>query len=119
MKNKPVIIFVLLLVGCWASGWFGPWWAPAAFLVLTMLLIGIEVKQAIMLGGLSLLAVNLIMAIVQYSQDKSGLLEKTGLLLGGLNPIMLIVVTSVVAFITGLLSGWLGSVLGRMVRERS
>ena len=85
MKNKPVIIFVLLLVGCWASGWFGPWWAPAAFLVLTMLLIGIEVKQAIMLGGLSMLAVNQIKAILKYYQYNTGLLEKRCLLNGGWN----------------------------------
>ena len=118
MKNKALISFLIMLVGSFLSGYFGPWWAPAAFIVIAMALAGLTVKQAMGIGSLALGLVYLFMASWMNTLDQAEIIRKTGLLLGGLSPLMMIVVTTLVGAITGLLSGWLGSALGTMLTKK-
>ncbi len=118
MKNTSVIAFIILLTGSFLSGYFGPWWAPAAFTVLTAMLLGLNTRQGILLGAISMATAYLIMAVWMQTTDEADILEKTGMLLGGLSPGLLIVVTVLIGGVTGLLSGWLGSVLGGLVSRK-
>ena len=58
------------------------------------------------------------MALWMSNQDEAEIIQKTGMLLGGLSPVMMIVVTTLIGCITGLLSGWLGSVIGSIVSKK-
>lgn len=118
MKNKALISFLIMLVGSFLSGYFGSWWAPAVFIVIAMALSGLAVKQAMRIGSLALGLVYLFMASWMNTFDQAEIIRKTGLLLGGLSPLMMIVVTTFVGAITGWLSGWLGSALGTMLTSK-
>lgn len=118
MKNKTTIAIILCLAGSLLAGLYGPWWAPAVFILLLCALMGLTIKQSIIAGSISLGGVYLGMALWMSSQDKAEIIEKTGMLLGGLSPVMMIIVTTLIGFITGLLSGWLGSVIGSIVSKK-
>lgn len=118
MKNKALISFLIMLVGSFLSGYFGPWWAPAAFIVIAMALSGLPGKQAMGIGSLALGLVYLFMASWMNTLDHAEIIRKTGLLLGGLSSVLMIAVTTLIGAITGLLSGWLGSALGTMLTKK-
>jgi hypothetical protein len=118
MKNKSLISFLIMLVGSFLSGYFGPWWAPAVFIVLAAALSGLTAKQSGGNGALSLGIVYLFMASWMNTMDQAGIIGKTGFLLGGLSPILMIVVTTLIGAVTGLLSGWLGSALGKLLTKK-
>jgi hypothetical protein len=118
MKNKTGIALILCLIGSLVSGLYGPWWAPAVFILLMCALMRLTVKQSFLTGSISLCVVYLGMALWMSRMDKAAIIEKTGLLLGGLSPVMMIVVTTLIGFTTGLLSGWLGSVIGSTLSKK-
>jgi MFS family permease len=118
MKNKSLISFLIMLVGSFLSGYFGPWWAPAVFIVLAAALSGLTAKQALGNGALSLGIVYLFMASWMNTMDQADIIGKTGMLMGGLSPILMIVVTTLIGAVTGLLSGWLGSALGKLLTKK-
>ena len=118
MKNKTPIAIIFCLVGSLLAGMYGPWWAPAVFIILLCALMGLTVKQSMLTGRISLGVVYLGMALWLRSQDEADIIETTGMLLGGLSPVMMIVVTTLIGRITGLLSGWIGSVIGNVVVKK-
>ena len=118
MTTKTVTAFVIILIGSFVSGYFGPWWAPAAFVVLLAGLMQMTPKKAILAGGLSVGVVYLIMAAWMNSMDKADIIGKTGMLMGGLSSVAMIVVTTLIGVITGVLAGWVGSGIGGMLGKR-
>jgi hypothetical protein len=120
MKRLPQIPRVILaLACCGVAGWFGPWWAPAAFLAAWTILMRTPRRTAVIEGGLILAAVFGAVAGWMFLRDESDLLGKTGALLGGLPAWALLLVTIVIGWITGLLAGWLGSALGVVIMEKN
>lgn len=117
MKHKTIVLILVMLTGTFLSGYYGPWWAPAGFIVMCSALMGLSSKQAIGIGGGTLGVVFLVMSVLMSSKDETGLLHKTGSLLGGLSPGMLVALTSVLGGLTGVFSGWLGSALGMILRN--
>ena len=118
MKTKTMLAFILMLIGVILSGYFGPWWAPAGFVVLLSLLMHLSTRQAIWCGMFSLLIVYGMISILMLGKDDSGLIGKTGALLGGLSEILVVIVTAIIGGFTGLLSGWLGSSLGKVMPSK-
>ncbi|GEM_PF-1133602 len=118
MKNKTTVAFILCIAGSLLAGIYGPWWGPAVFIMMLCALMGLTVKQSILAGSISLGLVYLGMALWMGRQDKAEIIEKTGMLVGGMSPVMMIVVTTLIGYITGLLSGWLGSVIGGVVSKK-
>ena len=117
MKNKTILVIGVMMTGTFLSGYFGPWWAPAGFIVLCSALMGLSSGLAIGIGSGTLGIIFLVMSAVLSTNDESGLLQKTGSLLGGLSPAMLVVLTTLFGGLTGLFSGWLGSTLGVILRN--
>lgn len=117
MKNTTIIAFIVMLMGSFVSGYFGPWWAPATFIVITSALMGLTVKQSIIISSVALSLVYLGMSIWMSTRDQAGIIEKSGILLGGLSPIVMIIVTTFTGSLTGLFSGWLGWALGRIFKK--
>jgi hypothetical protein len=118
MNAKTFSIYFAMLAGVILSGYFGPWWAPAVFVVLLSGLMQMTAKKAIMAGGISIGFVYLVMSIWMRSMDKSDIIGKTGMLMGGLSPGAMLVVTTLIGMITGVLAGWVGSVLGGLFGKR-
>jgi hypothetical protein len=119
MKNKLPIVFLVMVIGTFLSGNYGPWWAPAFFIVLASAMMRLSARQALIVGCMTLGLLYLGMSIWQNTKDQAGMLEKTGNLLGGLSLSALILITTLLGAVTGLLSGWLGSGLGRLLgKER-
>jgi MFS family permease len=117
MKNKTIVLILVMLAGTFLSGYFGPWWAPAGFIVLSSALMGLSSKQAIGIGSGTLGVIFLVMAVFLSTKDESGLLQKTGSLMGGLSSGMLVALTMLFGGLTGFFSGWLGSALGVILRN--
>jgi len=115
MKSKSILVLILMMIGVIVAGYFGPWWAPGAYVVLLAMLMKLSAKQALWIGALSLFVVYTVMSMMMLGKDDSGLIGKTGTLLGGLSSPMMVIVTGLIGAITGLLSGWLGSSLGKIM----
>jgi hypothetical protein len=115
MKGKSLLILILMLIGVIVSGFFGPWWAPAVFVVLLTMLMKLTAKEGMWIGAVSLLIVYMVMSVLMLGKDDTGLIGKTGSLLGGLSSPLMVVVTGLIGGITGLLSGWLGSSLSKVM----
>ena len=115
MKSKSLLVLFLMLIGVTVSGLFGPWWAPAAFVVLLSMLMKLTAKEGMWNGAISLLVVYAILSVMMLGMDDTGLIGKTGALLGGLSAPLMVIVTGLIGGITGLLSGWLGSSLFKVM----
>lgn len=119
MRQIPAPVeFLVLLTGCGVAAWLGPWWTPAIVLVAGYAFLQRPVRHAVIQGGLILALAYALAAGWMWSQDSTNLLGKTGTLLGGIPPVAMLVFTIVLGWITGLLSGWLGSALGKTLREK-
>jgi len=119
MKNKSVIAFIVLLIGSFLSGYYGPWWAPAVFIVISAAILNLSIKEGMSIGSLALMITFMGMAVWMRAHDHSRLIEKTGTLLGGLSPVGMVAVTSFIGLVTGFLAGWLGSSLSGMLKSES
>ena len=115
MKGNSLLVLILMLIGVSVSGFFGPWWAPAVFVVLLSMLMKLTSREAIWIGALALLVVYAVMSAMMLGKDDTGLIGKTGALLGGLSAPLMVLVTGLIGGITGLLSGWLGSRLAKVL----
>jgi hypothetical protein len=116
MNRRVIIAFVLLCTAIALSGWYGPWYAPAVVVVIICALLSLRTAQAIWLGLISCAFVYTLVALILLNRDDAGIISKTGNLLGGLSPIMVLLITILLAGLTGLVSGWLGSVLSQYFR---
>lgn len=117
MKNNSAVAFLVMLIGSFLSGYYGPWWAPAVFLIIATAIMRLNAKKAVIIGACSLGLSFLGMSVWMSTLDQSDLIDKTGALLGGLSPVVMIAVTTIIGFVTGLLSGWLGSALGGVLKK--
>lgn len=118
MKNKSLLLFAYLTLGAGLVGWIGSWYAPAGFIVISFLVIPIETRKALWIGAGSIGTAYLIMSGWMLSHDNAGIIGKTGQLLGGLPPWMMVGITALVGAVTGLLSAWLGNALGSYIRQK-
>ena len=111
------VLFFILLSGEFLSGYFGPWYAPAIFIIAVTLLLKPSVKQAMLLGGVSLALVYLAMSLFQFSKDDMGIVFRTGHLMGGLSPVGMFFISTLTGGITGALSGWIGSTFRDVLKK--
>lgn len=116
-RFRPVLHYALALAGILLAGWYGPWWAPAIFLAAWTLLLRLPMRKAILEGGLLLAIAYGLAAGWMYLADASDLLGKTAGLFGGLPSYIFLLITVVIGGVTGVLTGWLGSALGKVIFE--
>lgn len=114
---KSLVPAILLCAGIIVTGFFGPWWAPAAFVVLFTAMWRLPLLQAIGLGILCMGAVYLALSIWSAMHDESGLIPKVGLLLGGAGKTVLMLITTCIGLFTGALAAWVGHALGELFRQ--
>ena len=119
MKTKVWLVLLLMLIGVTVAGLFGPWWAPGVCVVLLAMLMKLPTRQGLWIGACVVLAVYTVMSIWMLGQDDSSLISKTGALLGGLSAPLMVLLTGVIGGITGLLSGWLGSSLAKVMPSKN
>lgn len=117
MKSRLITAFIVLCVGIALSGWFGPWYAPAVFVLVCCAILVLRTGQAIWLGLTSGLLVYVVMALIMLNRDDGEIIRKTGNLLGGLSPIMMVLVTALIGGATGIVAAWMGSALGQYIRN--
>lgn len=106
--NKPVMIIVLV-IGVIITSFLFPWWAPAIWILVATALFRLKLKPALLSGGVSLGGLWLLMALFHLSKDNTGIISKTGELMGGMSSVMMILMTTFIGSVTGLLAAWLGS----------
>ncbi len=119
MTKKAIITFLLLATGVVGLSFIAPWWATAIWVVMITCLTGLSVKESILSGGFVIGLVWVVMARYMSLQDDADIISKTGALLGGLSHQLMMVATLGIALITGILSGWFGSVLGHFIRQKT
>ena len=115
MKTKAIIAFLIMAAGVLGLGFFAPWWAAAVWVVCVSALTRLNEKQATVAGGFAIALVWVVVARYLSLQDDAEIITKTGTLLGGVSHQLMFGVTLVIALITGILSGWLGSALGQLI----
>ncbi len=116
--RKKIISFLLMVAGVTGLGFIAPWWVGAPWIVLIAVIFKLKEWEGIRIGGLALGIVSLIAARLMSTNDEAGIISKTGTLLGGLSHQMMMVATLVIALITGMLSGWLGSRIGKAIPSK-
>ena len=117
MNKSSIILYLVMITGVFLAGKFGPWWAPAAYVVILSVLMQLTVKKALIAGMVSVGLIYLLMAGWMNSKDKSEVIDKTAMLLGGLSPVALIIFTTLIGAITGLLAGWVGGTIAQMFKS--
>ncbi len=117
-STKGFIIPILaMVIAVGAAGYFGPWWGPAASLVIFNVLLGWNSKKSALFSGLILAVLYLGISLMMYTRDEAKIIHKTGALLGGMSALAMALVTVLTGAISGALAGWTGSVLGSMIRS--
>lgn len=119
MKTRTIISFVIMVAGVLGLGFFTPWWVSPLWIVLVAGASKLSLNQSALLGGFAIAMVWLVMARYFSLQDDAGIITKTGTLLGGLSHRLMMVITLVIAFITGLLSGWLGGSISNLSLKKT
>ncbi len=112
MKKNNLLAAILMVIGIAALGFLTSWWFSAIWVVFIVALFKLSAKQGMLFGGLSFSIVWTGVAIYMISIDATAILAKTGALLGGLSPAIMVVIVLIISSITGILSGWLGSRIG-------
>lgn len=105
----PIIIAGILILNALL-----PWWSPVPWIILIVYLLRMRIKEGVITGGISLALVWTVMAVISYSRDDANMLTKTALILGGLNVVWLFILTFLISFTTGALSGWTGGAIGNL-----
>ena len=118
MTQNWNIAFVLMLAGVAGLGFIAPWWSAAIWVILMVILFKLNTNQSISAGGLAIGLVWVVMARYMSQHDDAGIISKTGQLMGGLSHQMMILLTLLIAVITGVLSGWFGSALTKVVLRK-
>jgi len=117
--TKRIFIPMLIMVAGVAGLGFTAWWISAIWIIAISGWFGLSVKEGMITGAVSLVLVWVGMALYMIYQDETQLIYKTGILFGGLSANGMVGVTGAIAIVTGLLSGWLGSVTGNLVRQKA
>lgn len=117
MKTSLITAFIVLCLGMALTGWFGPWYAPAVFVLVCCAILVLRTGQAIWLGLAAGVFVYVAMSLIMLNQDDAEIIRKTGNLLGGLSPIMMVLVTALVGGATAMLAAWMGTALGQYIRN--
>lgn len=111
MKKNKVAAFAVMVAGITLLGFLTPWWTPAIWIMGIAFWFKLSVKGASLTGGLSFAIVWTVMAMLMSVRDHANIISKTGLILGGISFPFMFMIIIVISFITGVLSGWLGSAL--------
>jgi NAD/NADP transhydrogenase beta subunit len=119
MRKKFIISLMIILIGGWLTSLYGPWWSSSVFIIMVVALLDLPKKMAMLTSTIGLAVIFIKMAIWMHMQDHADIIGKTGALLGGLSPIHMILVTTLIGAITGFFSGWLGSAIGSMLRNKN
>lgn len=118
MKNRLILSLALMLICALIAGFFGPWWAPAAAILIIAALMKLPEVKAVILGAIVLGIIYLGIAIWQSSLDQTGIIAKAGSLLGGLSHGAMVALTAFIGLITGALAGWTGSVINHVIKTQ-
>jgi hypothetical protein len=112
MKENAIIAIFLMIAGIVILNYFFPWWTPVIWICCIAWIMRLPVKKGILCGGISFAVVWMAMSRYLDVLSATDIMDKTGALLGGVSSVVLMIITGLLAFITGCLSGWLGSALG-------
>ena len=115
-RSLPGLLLMLagnLILNAWIA-----WWAPVPWIVLVAFYFRMGIKYGAFAGGTSLSIAWMCMAFILYFQDHADVLGKTALILGGLHVVWLFLITFLISFVTGALSGWTGGALEAFFRKR-
>ena len=110
MKNFWIVLLVLVLA-CHFTSLILPWWSFAAVIGLSLFIIRFPVKKAFLLGFLTVFITWLIWSIWMYQTNATVLTPKIGALFGGLSPMPLISILSILGGLIGGFAGWAGASL--------
>jgi len=118
MKIKTFQALLLMIAGIFILGLFTAWWLPPLWVILIAMLMKLDTKTGILTGGLSYTLVLVATGAYMDARDNADIISKTGMLMIGYSHWMMLFVLLVLSFITGALSGWLGSALGIFFHQK-
>lgn len=116
MKTNVIAAFVCMIIYLTVAGMFFPWWIlPGGILLIAALFIS-QIKHGLLAGSASYFMVFTGTALYMLSFDEAEIINKTGILMGGMTAPILLLINSMIAIITGGLAGWFGVVIGNFIR---
>ncbi len=119
MKSKELIAFFILVAGAAVMAYFLPWWTLPFWIIIVVVLMKMPMWPAIIYSGLAMAIVWTGFARWMSEKDSAEIIEKTGELMGGISHQHMMHITLLIGFITGILSGWFGGILGSVTRSES
>lgn len=112
MKIKTFQALLLMIAGIILLGLFTAWWLPPFWIILIAIMMKLDIKTGILTGGFSYALVLVATGAYMDARDNADIISKTGMLMIGYSHWMILFMLLVLSFVTGALSGWLGSALG-------
>jgi len=119
MKTKDLIAFIIMAIGSAVMAYFLPWWTIPFWIILVVVLMKLRTWPAIIYSGLAVAIVWVGFARWMSEKDTAEIIEKTGELMGGISHQHMMHITLLIGFITGILSGWFGGILGSVIRSEA
>ncbi|MDX1476058.1 MAG: hypothetical protein R3301_00075 [Saprospiraceae bacterium] len=115
---KPLVTLLAICVLTILLSGYGPWWIVALIPFVAVLLARLKPAAGFVVGLSGIFVAWAVMAGWIDSQNHSILSQRIGTLLGGLSPVLLILVTALIGGLVGGLAGLTGAYAGNEVRKR-
>jgi hypothetical protein len=115
MRLHTIISVIIMIAGIFILGYFTRWWIPVIWIIIVSLSMRLSSKNAIVSGALCLAAVWGGMAKYHTVLDEAGIIAKTGEVMGGLSPFILLMITLSLGLVSGGLAGWFGAAVGALI----
>ena len=116
MKRKNLISFIIIAFGIIVLSLLMPWWSSIIWIILICVVMNLSVRSAWWISGIAMALVCIAASAYLKGQDQTDLIGKTGNLLGGVSSTVLLIVTAVIAFISGALAGWFGTACAFVIK---
>lgn len=117
MKTQDLFFLLILIASLVIIGIMFPWWVQMVWTGIVFFIWKPGVRLSLLFGGIGVSSVWLIISIYLLLNDSAGIIQKTGQLMGGISPALMVLLAFITGWISGMLSAWLGNNVGVIFRS--
>ena len=117
MKTQDLFFLLILIASLVIIGIMFPWWVQMVWTGIVFFIWKPGVRLSLLFGGIGVSGVWLIISIYLLLNDSAGIIQKTGQLMGGISPALMVLLAFITGWISGMLSAWLGNNVGVIFRK--
>ncbi len=110
------MLFFIILILTYASGFFLPWWMAAVIAFLAAFLIGKTSKQSFWSGFGSVFIVWIVLALIKSIPNNQILVKRVAGMFQLPNWLLILLLTAIIGGLVGGLSAWSGMLMKKAVK---